>query len=101
MRAKPQFSSRPMRVDQSGLRSLLDWSPETRGRGGDGAGEITVFSELNNILRQSWVSVFSTISCQTFHLPLQVQSGSLIGPDQGRYCPLIGCQLKMHIKILL
>ena len=56
------------------LRSLLDWSPETRGRGGDGGGEITVFSQLNNILQQSWLSVFSTITCTTLHLPLQVDS---------------------------
>ena len=60
------------------LRSLLDWSPETRGRGGEGAGEITVFSQLNNILQQSWISVFSTITCQTIHLPLQVYSPALL-----------------------
>ena len=53
------------RMLEEWLRSLLDWNSSSRGRDGDD--NIIVFTKLNSILTQRWISVFCTALGKTLH----------------------------------
>ena len=57
------------RMMEDWLRSLLDWRPGTRGR--DTGDNVVVFSKLNNILTQQWISVFSIASVNIMYFSVQ------------------------------